>query len=155
MSYSQAKAFVLMFLCGYAFLGILAHATSRGEEDVYPIFSWFLFVNVPPHMQSGFDVNILSVSGKPVAQPNEILVRPEIFALNGLMTRDIISLKRDLARAVIEHRTGDIAILRARLESHFHSKTVYMLSETRYDALDYFLTKQVATSTPIVTFTTP
>ena len=67
MTYEHAKQTVFIFLAGYCCVGLLAHVaniTHNTPEDLYPFFSWFLFVRVPSRVQFDYEARMSAGAGK-------------------------------------------------------------------------------------------
>lgn len=152
MNYLRTKKILAMFLILYAFIGFGAHTTSTATEDAYPFFSWFLFVTVPPRTQSGFDVMLVSVNGKRLETPAPLLSRPDVFAGDGLTEQYLSALTERLAHSVRGRRSEQISETRRGLETRFSTEASYAVRAYTYDTLEYFKTKQVASSTVLAEF---
>lgn len=150
MDYATRKTFALLFLLLYAGIGFTAHAVSgdRGE-DAYPFFSWFLFVNVPQRVQTGFDVQVTAIDGQPVA-PVSILVSDAYR--NELRAREIVALESRLGDALKYGGTQEGTDARRALESGFTKNVTYRVREITYDPLAYFKDKTVLRETILAEF---
>ena len=152
MSYERAKRILVVCLMLYAVIGFGAHATSTGTEDAYPFFSWFLFVTVPPRVQSGFDIMLVSTKGKSLEAPVPLVSRPDIFSSEEMSEQRLSAITEMLARSIQGQEDGRISELRRQLEAPFSSQASYIVREYTYDPLLYFKTKQVASSTVLAEF---
>lgn len=152
MSYEHTKKALLIFLVVYAFIGFGAHATSTSTEDAYPFFSWFLFVTVPPRIQSGFDIVLVSVDGERLETPVSLLESPDVFLSEGIAEQNISALTERFVHAIRGRRNEDIVVLRQELEAQFNKHISYAVREYSYDTLEYFKNKRIASSTILAEF---
>lgn len=154
MNYGRTKRTLITFLISYAFIGFGAHITSASNEDAYPFFSWFLFVTVPPRVQSGFDIVIVSAHGQKLEIPAFPLNRPDVFVSGGLTEGDISALAERLGRSVLGRQDREVLGVRSELETHFNTpRATYVVREFTYDPLEYFKSKSVASTTVLAEFT--
>src|SRR3989344_4062824 len=152
MSYERTKKVLTTFLVLYTFIGVGAHVTSVDTEDAYPFFSWFLFVKVPPRIQTGFDVVLVSVDGKRLETPAPLLSRPDVFGSEGLTERDLSAMTGQFARLIRGKRNEQIAEARREFEARFNTRVSYAVREYSYNTLEYFKNKNIASSTVLAEF---
>ncbi len=152
MNYTNAKKTIATFLILYAFVGFGAHATSVSTEDAYPFFSWFLFVTVPPRIQSGFDIMLVSVDGERLETPVHLLDRPDVFSSEGVTERELSEITQRFAHSIRGKRHEQISELRRMLEVHFSTHASYAVREYSYDPLEYFKNKKVSSSIILAEF---
>ncbi len=156
MTFARAQAIAIIFLCLYAGIGFTAHLAAREAEDVYPFFSWFLFVTVPQRSQSSFDIRIIAVDGKELDPPQLLFQNAEAFMRPDPAKRDMLALAlaQALGRALRQENQIEIERFREQLASRFIIPVTYEVREIGYDPIEYFKSKSVATSTILGTFTT-
>ncbi len=153
MNYTNAKKVLMTCLLLYAAIGFGAHATRTSTEDVYPFFSWFLFVTVPPRIQSEFDIVLVSVDGNRLDTPAPLLERPEVFSGGAMSLQGLSAIAEQLARSVQEQRGERTSALRRELDTHFiNSRASYVVRENTYDPIEYFKNKRIASSTILAEF---
>jgi len=145
MPYARARTAALIGLSIYIAVGFSAHVLSNGGEDAYPFFSWFLFVNVPQRVQSGFDVVVVDGMGA------QSLTESDAFFGDGMM-RDILALENRLGRAVKGGNPLEIAEARRELESFLSGPVTYRVREITYDPLEYFSSKAVLEATVLAEY---
>lgn len=154
MNYDTMKKSVLAFLAVYALIGLIAHTTRSGNEDVYPFFSWFLFVNVPARTQSAYDIVLISAHGEKLSVPVSLLERPDVFAAQGMSAQGLSVISERLGHAHRQARRADLLRTRADLETHFIiPDATYALREYTFDPLEYFKRGTVASTTLLAEFT--
>lgn len=145
MGLIQQKTVAILFLALYAGIGFSAHALSGEKgEDAYPFFSWFLFVNVPQRVQTGFDVRIGNL---------RLLDSPEFRS--GLMRREAATLENRIGEAVKSGSAQRIQAARRDIESRLPAGTTYLVREITYDPLEYFTAKSTLRESIIGEFTAP
>ncbi len=152
MNYERGKKAVTIFLVTYALVGVGAHITSTSTEDAYPFFSWFLFVTVPPRVQSGFDIMFVSIEGKRLETPLPLLSRPDVFLSEGISGRDLSTISERLAHSITGRRNDQITAIRGEIETHFARQASYVVRAYSYDTLEYFKSGRIATSTVLAEF---
>ena len=152
MNYIRAKKILASFLVLYAFVGFTAHTMSTSTEDVYPFFSWFLFVTVPPRIQSGFDIKLVSVEGKRLESPTPLFERPDVFSGEEMSEQGLSSVTEMLARSIRGQQGERVSGVRQQLESNFTTQASYIVREYTYDPLEYFKHKSIASSTILAEF---
>lgn len=153
MSYERTKRLLAGFLVLYALIGFGAHVTHTSSEDVYPFFSWFLFVTVPPRVQAKFDFVLISVNGQNIETPVSPLSRPDVFSPEGVTEQNLSELAEHLRKALQVNDTGDVTYVRGEFEKHFTvSRASYGVRETTYNPIDYFKNGTVASSTVFAEF---
>ena len=152
MSYIRAKKILASFLVLYAFIGFTAHTMSTSTEDVYPLFSWFLFVTVPPRIQSGFDIMLVSVQGKRLETPVPLLSRPDIFSNEKISEQELSFITENLARSIWGQQGERISEVRQQLEANFTTQASYVVREYTYDPLEHFKSGRIASSTVLAEF---
>gem|GEM_PF-2247105 len=150
MNYATGKGYAILFLTLYASIGFATHALSNNSgEDAYPFFSWFLFVNVPPRIQTGFDVHTVEVNS------SQSLRQSALFRDEGLMRRDIVALENRIGQAAKSGNAEEIRSARRSIESRLPAGTVYRVREITYDPLKYFISKSVLIESTVSEFTAP
>jgi hypothetical protein len=149
MDFARKKAVALVCLIVYVCIGFSAHALSPESENAYPFFSWFLFVQVPPRVQTGFEVRVvLATSTQPIRTSAD-------FDAHGLMQRDIIMLEARIGHAVKGGNPEEIRTAREGLEARMTSGAKYELVEITYNPLEYFKNKTTHGESVLAQFITP
>ncbi len=155
MTYEIAKRILLAFLALYALMGISAHimsAKSNSTEDLYPFFSWFLFVNVPSRAQADFEIEIVEVDNQAISPPASLENLPDVFMENNLSDRELRDLIEKLGRAVENKNTGVIILTRQKLEMHFRKKVSYNMLKLHFNPIDRLRTGKIDKKTVLASF---
>ncbi|MEN9561391.1 MAG: hypothetical protein RIQ56_664 [Candidatus Parcubacteria bacterium] len=139
--YPTARNCVFVFLVTYALIGFGAHIFSKGQEDVYPFFSWFLFVQVPQRIQDGYEVRVTILSGE--KKHSSPLLQESIGASTSLNypAREVIRLGNELGRALKQGEDARVLAYRTLLEAMLTKPCEYEVREVRYDPREYYLSK--------------
>ena len=158
MSYRAAKISVLLFLAVYFCTGMLARFFSKGVkgvEDVYPFFSWFLFVEVPHRIQSEYGIRFLEIGGKTLDPP--LFFEKAVGAAYNPTRRpaeEYHHLIQLLGGAVKRKDAQETARLRAEIEKEIldHS-AVYEISEIIFNPVERWRNGSVMEIKPLAEFT--
>lgn len=133
MTYTSLKYALLGFLLLYLILGFAGHLfrEENAPDDLYPFFSWFLYVQVPNALQSGYDARALRPGHIPVS-----LVDAELIPETALHPSQIHERINALGRALSAKDSAAIAKTRLELESYFVQSAVYDVVKITYAPLE-------------------
>ena len=141
MSYGVLKKFIIIFLIVYFSAGMLARHLSKGPEDVYPFFSWFLFHRVPPRTQTGFSIRVHELDGRRFEPPIFFEEVGDMYDKDSRSAREYQHLVRILGRSVKQNKTDEVERLREKLERNFLSHpATYEIVEVTYNPVDRWRT---------------
>lgn len=144
MTYKNLKFSVVSFLILYFVIGITAHATRRGTEDVYPFFSWFLFVEVPPRIQSGFDIRVISIEAKALDAPQSLSGTDPVFIQSGLTDKALRDISNGLGQAIMSKNEASLTMYKNLFESKLARSISYEVSAVEFNPIDRVLSKKVS-----------
>jgi hypothetical protein len=153
MTYTQLKWSIIGLLLLYAAVGFLADATKPENdfEDVYPFFSWFLFIHVPKATQRGFDARLTSIEGVALTSSVSLTASP-VAPKNDVRPIQMHNFIDALGRALKSGDKSAIEAARKALESRFQKKATYEVLEIRYHPVDRWRTGALLEETVIGTF---
>jgi hypothetical protein len=151
MSYKTTKGTTIAFLTLYVAIGIGNHFASHGQEDLYPFFSWFLFVEVPNRVQENLEVAITSAETMRLSSPVEIGTLPGIFK-PGTDIDHIRNLSMRLAQALSEKNSPIFDSLQRELEMNFAMPVTYQIRRVRFDVIERFKSGIVLSVEPVAEF---
>lgn len=150
--YETAKKIAFGFIIAYFCIGVTAHATSRSQEDVYPFFSWFLFANVPPRIQSGFEIEVTSVEGKKLASPERLAASSPLFKKGEVSEKYLGELSERLGYAVTRRDAGAIEATSKELGSRLVKPAGYQISQVTFNPIDKWARGETISRTVIASF---
>ncbi len=153
MTYTQLKWSIATLLILYTAVGFVADAAKPENdfEDVYPFFSWFLFIHVPNATQRGFDARLTVIEGEELQTAMPLLASPVLpkSDVRPLQVRNLIDA---LGRALETENEGAITAARKALESNFQKTATYEILEIRYHPVDRWRTGAILDETVVGTF---
>lgn len=154
MTYISYRNLALTFLCIYALIGAGAHLTRTSTEDVYPFFSWSLFVQVPPREQDAFVALVVADGGERLETPVP-LAHFSGFSMEGLNTSTLGAHIHQLGHALGTTDTAKAAKLQRALDERFARPVTYAIVHERFHPMEKFLFGSVSTSTVVRIFEVP
>lgn len=153
MRYPLFKTLLVGFLLAYVVIGISARIVTKGDEDFYPFFSWFLFSKVPARVQDDYLIKILEYRGQPQSPPLLVEKTPGIFNSSRSLA-EYFQMTRNLGSAVKRGDTKEINRFRTHFENNLFSeqKLKYQVLEVRYNLVDRYRNGSLITSQEIAVF---
>lgn len=130
-AYRIAQRWVTLFLAAYFVGGLLT--LLHPCEEVFPVYSWFLFALVPQH-QTLYAVVLHEAEGRPLSQPRAY---PEAIGI----VRDphnvvAYQLIQQLGTAVEKQDTAQVVKLRHLLETNYlPARSRYEVAKISYEPL--------------------
>jgi len=130
------RIFPSVVLIGYFSLGI----ATRAADEVFPVFSWFLF-HIVPNKPFHYEVLVLDVENKPLPKP--LFFRDARDHLSSLAGEDTaLQLMDFFGRAVKSGNEKAAGEYQRTFESTYMPRvTRYALVEVSYQPLEYWKTK--------------
>lgn len=136
MTYASSRSLAVGFLALYALVGMWAHVTRDGAEDVYPFFSWSLFAQVPPRVQDDFEVLVSEVGGKPIGTTE---ARNVTDLVDGSVNYQMyVHRVREFGRA-LRDGSPDLDAKRRAFEAMLSTDASYEVTAIRYDPVERLL----------------
>lgn len=153
MSYSSVKKCAVIFLLIYFTTGVLARLLTRGNEDFYPFFSWFLFSDVPPRIQYGYAVRMDQIGDEKFSPP-VFFEKTPAFAKKSVSSGEFYNLTQLFGQSIAHHQTDETDRLRKRIEQNLPPRSVYEIVGVEYDVIKHFDTGEVTKVDILGTFRT-
>lgn len=153
MNYSRVKLLLLSFLVIYFVVGVSSRVSTKGDEDTYPFFSWFLFSKVPARVQDDFLIKILEYKGKTQSPPLLVEKTPGIFN-SARSLAEYFQMTRNLGSAVRRGNAAEVNRYRKHVETNLFSsqKLKYQVLEVRYNLIDRYRSGSLLSSQEIAVF---
>lgn len=153
MSYRILGQLIIVFLVVYFSVGIAARFLSRGTEDFYPFFSWFLFTTVPPRIQTDYAIRIVEAGGKKFDPPVFFERADDVYEKGDRSVAEYSRLTRSLAMSVRGNQKEEVERLRSALERKFLVyPVVYEAVEVTFSPIERWKTGEVLGVKTLATF---
>lgn len=153
MRYPLFKILLIGFLATYFIVGVSSRVITRGDEDTYPFFSWFLFSKVPARIQDDYLIKILEYRGQIQVPPLLVEKTPGIFN-SARSLAEYFQMTRNLGVAVRRGDTKEINRFRTHIENNLFSsqKLKYQVLEVRYNLIERYKSGSLLSSQEIAVF---
>lgn len=126
-------------LLSYMIAGFLTfNISQKKSNEIFPIFSWFLFAEVPQKNHVRYTLRIYQADDRVLPQPllfseSEAFTNPKSVSANKLI--------QDLGKAVVSQKSSEITRIRQLLEENqIHRIQRYELIKMTYDPVERFKT---------------
>lgn len=130
---------VLIGLFLYMVIGFLTFdIKNKKSNEVFPVFSWFLFAEVPQKNHIRYTIRIYEIDGKTLPVP---LLFAEAGAYSNPHSVSANKLIQDLGKALVENQIQEVKGIRELLEQNqIHRVNRYELIQLTYDPVERFKT---------------
>ncbi len=141
-SYRRIWRAILLGLVAYGIGGFLTFDIAKKKSnELFPVFSWFLFAEVPQKIHVRYTIRIHRVDGRDLAPPilfaaAEAYANPKSVSANKLID--------EIGRANERQEEGEVQRMRGTLEENQINRVQrYELMKLTYDPVERYQTGKV------------
>ncbi len=154
MIYHRDKLILIFFFLVYVMVGIGAHFFADRGRGIYPFFSWFLFVEIPPRIQTSFELFVTEFQGEPVFPAVPLKDLTSISLGMGNTKKFFYLLVDRLGRAIQDGNLKEVERIRVDLEAYLNGVSVYEVREINFNPVARFRSETVLSESSVGIFKT-